>query len=273
MHAVLADKNFRDLGGLPLDGARRLRAGRLYRGEGPLRLSAVERAALGELGLATVCDLRSAAERARASFGWPRAVRQLELDLPNDFSGPEARGWERLAADPSAEGAVAAMCASYASMPAALLPRLAGLVAALGESGGAALVHCTAGKDRTGVLVALLLRWLGCPERDVEEDYLRSLRHGEALLAEARAGGSSDPWPGFPLAIDAVRALVGVDLRYLRAALAAVDDGWGSLARYFAAAGCSPPARERLLERLGAEARRAAPAGSRPEPRAPGERS
>lgn len=252
LHDALSIHNFRDLAGLPLS-AGTLRPRVLLRGEGPARLGTAQLAALQGLGIGAVCDLRAEAERQHAAFEWSAATRRIELNLPNDFADAQALGGRLLRGEPTLRGAVAAMCASYAAMPALLHAGLRELVAALQHGKGALLIHCTAGKDRTGVLVALLLQWLGCPAEAVQQDYLRSHHYGEALLRDVRPEQVSS-WLGIPLTPDMLRALVGVDLCYLQAALDAVHARWASIDRYFAAAGLGEDARRSTLARLCCEA-------------------
>jgi protein-tyrosine phosphatase len=149
------------------------------------------------------------------------------------------------------------MRAIYAAMPAALRAHWPSLVEALCDGQVPVLVHCTAGKDRTGVLLALLLMYLGASERVVLDDYLRSAYEGAAPHG-VRASASpiaallqSAPDPGM------IDALKGVDASYLAAALDVVHRDWRSLDDYFSSAGIAASQRTRLLEVL------AEPAGAR----------
>jgi protein-tyrosine phosphatase len=159
--------NLRDVGGYPAQGGT-IRWGVLFRSGGLQRLDDEGRAALLALGLRTVLDLREEAERV---------------------SGPDAVTGTGLAEVhvPVYQGATS----HVATLPA--LPTLeqlyllmledcaAGLVAAVRELArpGAlpGLVHCAAGKDRTGLVVALVLSALGVPDDVVAEDYGLTSRH------------------------------------------------------------------------------------------------
>lgn len=74
-----------------------------------------------------------------------------------------------------------------------LLVELVEEVAATASAGGASLVHCAAGKDRTGISVALLLRLLGVPRADVAADYMLTEHATAAIDARLRAPGSDHP--------------------------------------------------------------------------------
>lgn len=255
---LLASLNFRDLGGLPLAGGLRVKAGVLYRGPDPAPLGDAHCETLRKLGIRLVCDLRSEAERHDDMHVCDAPMQFLELDLPNDFADEASLGLRLLVRRPNAEGARMAMCASYAAMPARLRPHLPALLEALCAGSVPALVHCTAGKDRTGVLVALLLLFLGAPEGAVFEDYLRSPCDG--LPAQGNRPPTSPiasllrahPDPGI------VPALKGVDASYLSAALDAVGREWQSIDGYFASAGIGPTHRTKLLAIL-AESENARP--------------
>jgi protein-tyrosine phosphatase len=119
-------------------------------------------------------------------------------------------------------------------------------------SGGAPmLVHCSAGKDRTGFVIAMLLYSLEVPEELIREDYLASRHwpgavHHRASLA-ARLGRFM-PAEEIEAAVDTV-----IDVRdvYLDAALGALRRDFGSVERYLErAAGLDAARLERLRERL-----------------------
>jgi protein-tyrosine phosphatase len=236
MTVALSRLNFRDLGGLPAAGGV-LRQGALFRSEGPASFLQDHHAELEALGIRLICDLRTAVERDAAPHRWPHAARTLHLDLTNDLRSEANEGWAALRTDPSEAGALRAMTLNYVAMPAALHPQLAALADALLDAGLPALIHCTAGKDRTGVLIALLLRLLGASREAVLADYLRS----DVFAANLRLGGSiTDTFQktfGFAPSQATIDAMIGVNPAFLEAAFAAIDQHWGNLETYFESAG------------------------------------
>jgi protein-tyrosine phosphatase len=159
--------NFRDVGGLPASTGT-VRDGVLYRSDGLYRIGEEGRAMLTQLGVGIVIDLRDEQEAER---------------MPDDIDG---LGLEVLRL-PVFEGSGASQGAAGISLEA-LYDRIVTMhasvvVSALREisSAGdrAVLVHCTAGKDRTGVVVALSLLAVGVDREAVIEDYART----EANLA------------------------------------------------------------------------------------------
>lgn len=109
-----------------------------------------------------------------------------------------------------------------------------------------AVLFCTAGKDRTGILSALVLAALDLEATEIEADYAmtNAMLTGEARQSvwDVSAKLSTFGMPSGPI----VDALMAADPAYLRAALEAV----GSIADYFEALGLEPEIRDRLRDRL-----------------------
>jgi protein-tyrosine phosphatase len=250
MGEALSRLNFRDLGGLPGSDGLRLRAGLLYRGEGPASFAAEHLGELGALGFRLVCDLRSRAERERAPNSWAGGARLLDIDINSDLRDASAAGWLALKDAPGEDGAKAAMRDNYRAMPAALLPHLRGLFEAIAAGETPVLIHCTAGKDRTGVLVALLLLLLGVPAAEIERDYMRSAVFAETARLDASIAHGFREGLGFEPDRATIAAIVGAEPSYLNAALDGIDSKWGGIDAYFAAAGIDADMRAALRRAL-----------------------
>jgi protein-tyrosine phosphatase len=162
--------NVRDLGGYPLADGRTIAWRRLLRGDGLHGLTADDLAVLAPLGLATVIDLRRDDEVAeRGTFPTERLPVELvrlpvldttwmELDRP-DFSTAD---------DPE----VAFLCWAYEDMVTEGGPTFGAALSRLARPGALpAIFHCAAGKDRTGILAALLLTAIGVDDEVVAADY------------------------------------------------------------------------------------------------------
>jgi protein-tyrosine phosphatase len=233
----LSRLNFRDLGGLPAQGGRHVRFGVLYRSEGPASFAAEHREELAALDFKLVCDLRSAAERNAAPNDWSPTARLFNLDITNDLRSDTNEGWAALRHDPSEEAARTAMMMNYRAIPGALMRYLPALVGALTDGEVPALVHCTAGKDRTGVLVAVLLKLLGVRHEAILADYLRSDVFGKNLRFGGSIGDAFRHMFGFVPSDSTISAIIGVYPAFLDAALDAIDAKWGSIGAYAQAAG------------------------------------
>jgi protein-tyrosine phosphatase len=113
----------------------------------------------------------------------------------------------------------------------------------------ATLIHCTAGKDRTGFAVAMLLHAIGIDRDDVMADFLLSNACFETARQRFDTGGRLTAIEA--RAPGAVAALVGVRPDYLHAAERAIADTFGSIDNWLAqCAGLEGERRERLAERL-----------------------
>jgi protein tyrosine/serine phosphatase len=175
--------NFRDVGGYVGAGGRTVRWRRLFRSDTLSSLGEDDRDRFLSLGIRTVLDLRRAHEIARAGRvpAWDGiAYRNLAPDHPEWERTPYHDGLEpsRYLAD------------RYHDM---IEHGAAGLAEAIGviadESATPAVVHCMAGKDRTGVVCALTLALLGVSDADIDTDYTRSTPNNEQHVRWARANG------------------------------------------------------------------------------------
>jgi protein-tyrosine phosphatase len=242
---ALSQLNFRDLGGIPVDDGV-IRAGRVYRSVGPASFDDIHRAELKALDFRIVCDLRSTPEKTAAPNDWAGGAQLLEFDIIADLRAQAAGTWEVMRANPNIEGARQTMIGTYQVMPAALKPHMARFIGALAGGDAPMMVHCTAGKDRTGVLSALLLHYLGAPDEAIRRDYLLSERFSRSPGAGASVAKMFEKTLGFAPDAETLQAMIGVDPRYIDAALAVVDADWGSVEAYFEDAGVGEAERSRL---------------------------
>ena len=244
--------NFRNLGGLPAAGGRRIRPHALMRADRLAGLTDADWRALAGTGLATICDLRSEAERAEHPNRVPPqlAVRELQCDIRNDLRADPALA-RLLLDDPTARGAERVMIEIYRRLPAYMGDTLATLIDRLLSGGAPLLVHCSAGKDRTGFVIAILLHALEVPAELIRQDYLASRQWPGAVShrasLETRLGAFMAP-DELPNAIDTV-----LDVRevYLDAAMDMLHARFGSVLRYLeTAAGVDASRIDRLRNDL-----------------------
>jgi protein-tyrosine phosphatase len=248
MGQELAKLNFRDIGGLPTGDGSQVRSGVVFRSEGPASFLPIHQRELAALGVRLICDLRADAERLKSPNTWAPDARLLNIDIDSDVRVSPGHLLETLGSDRSVEALRRASKKNYAATARALRPRVRELVQAIVDGQTPALLHCTAGKDRTGVLVALLLEALGVPEEIVVADYLRSDVYAQNLRLQEGLPRQIEEVFGFLPDDDWIDVLIGVDEEFIRAALETVHSEWGTVEGYFAAAGVAADLMGRFRE-------------------------
>jgi protein-tyrosine phosphatase len=183
-HVRLAGtRNVRDVGGYPAGAGRRTRWRTLLRADALDRLPAASQAALHDLGVRQVIDVRWGHEvDARPSvFRGSSRVRYRNLPLMPDQAVPEG------------------IAATYRHMYDTRAAALASIAGALVEPDGLpAVIGCAAGVDRTGVTVGLLLSAVGVPSEVVAADYALSV---ESFAGDGFDSGLDD-WRGGSVTLD-----------------------------------------------------------------------
>ena len=229
--------NARDLGGLPTRDGRQTRWRSIIRSDYFNRLTEEGWQAVLDYGVRTVIDLRSAEEVARQPV-----VPILDGDRPLTYLH---RPLDRF--DPTV-GALIRQARSRGEVYGVILAYYADAVvdimrAIIQAPPNGIVIHCQAGKDRTGIVVALLLRLVGVPADLIAADYAESQARlwpiDEPIYAAMQAQGDTSFW-WRPTVTEAE----------MRAMLDHVDARYGGVEQYLLGAGLSPAELERLKSRL-----------------------
>ncbi len=183
--------NFRDLGGAPTVDGRSVHYGRLYRSDSLHRLTESECTQLCSLGIRTVLDLRRPYELARDG-----RIRETD-GLADSPLHPVHREWNPARYDP-ADGPARFLADRYLDMADEGAAGFGDALRLIADPRHAPVVmHCFAGKDRTGVLASLVLSLLGVPDPHIAADYALSERAQASvsaqILAEAVGRPRSEP--------------------------------------------------------------------------------
>ncbi|MFJ7154620.1 tyrosine-protein phosphatase [Streptomyces sp. NPDC101118] len=233
--------NVRDLGGTPLPGGRSVRPGLVLRSGQLDRLDLSADAAFAGLGVRTVLDFRTDAERADHPDRVPEGVRVLVGDVLADkvTSGemPAAAQLKHLLADPAvaerelgggrAERLFEQTYRSFVSSGSGQAAYRTLLTELADPEAGPLLFHCTAGKDRTGWAATVVLALLGADDETLMAEYLSvnpAVRQAFAPMIEGFTASGGNP--------EIALALIGVVPSYLGAALDEVATRYGSMEKY-----------------------------------------
>jgi protein-tyrosine phosphatase len=214
--------NFRDLGGYPTRVGRPVRWRRIFRSNHLGHLTDDDIVVLRGLGLKRVFDLRGSEER----LATPCRIDGITVhSLPIEPAiVAELKARLAIGKPLSAAETVNLMRDSYRDYVRRATPCFRRLFAHLAEDHAPLVIHCTAGKDRTGFAIALLLSLLGVSEDLILDDYLLTNRIYRMDPATAR----SIELP------DEVRAvLLSVDASFLAAAFDTIRSEFGDLETYF----------------------------------------
>lgn len=231
-----------------------IRPGVLLRTAALPGLTEAGRARLAELGVSDVVDLRSDSEADhQGGDAVPSGVTVHRLPITpggalagqvaGRGSDPEAMArFVELVHQPGwAAELMAEVYREIVTSPDAVV-QLGRALTVIADARGAVVVHCSAGKDRTGVVVALAALLAGADPDAVETDFLYSNHATAAQRAVVPSVPGVDPALLAPI--------LGVDAASLRGALETVTASHGSLAGFAAAAGLDDATRERLAARL-----------------------
>nr|WP_275588919.1 tyrosine-protein phosphatase [Croceicoccus hydrothermalis] len=242
-------RNFRDFGGYVGAGGRRVRRGMLYRANRLSKLTPGDIAMLDTLGIKAVFDLRARREREADVTLWtsqgvethhfrPGHKRRL-IDMAMDY--PASR-----------EGAAALMHDFYAELPFTMAHVFGEILSRIADGAVPCVIHCSAGKDRTGMAAALILAALGVSRDDIVADYTLTALARQDVSDQARAvqgdGSRSAFYERF--GADAVSVMMDAHPDYIGAAFDAITERHGSVAGYLDHLAIDENMRDRLRAAL-----------------------
>ncbi len=229
--------NFRDLGGYPTADGRTVRWRQLFRSDALHLLSADDVARLRDnLRIAEVIDLRSTAE-VRSDGRGPLAAEAIRFHHLPLFDGDTSAGDEH--------PEVFTLADRYFLLAEFAKEAIARVVVALAEAGGPAVYHCAAGKDRTGVISAVLLGLLGVKDEVIVADYAASQQNLDAIIDRLMASA------GYQAMLEALPPdTLHAQPETMITLLERVRSRYGSMRDYALAAGVPADSIRRLEERL-----------------------
>lgn len=245
-------KNFRDMGGYSTRDGRSVKWGHLFRSGHLSDMTDECGTELTARDIGTVIDFRSDREKERHPVRWPRSWAPDYHALP---IGGNAAAWvhdlfERIATSPfPADELREQFIMAFETIPVRNASGVKDYFDAIIDrtAPGAVLFHCTAGKDRTGITGALMLRALGVDEDQVMADFLMTNQAVDLDETSARLAGWLSSRANREIKQKDVFPLVGVEADFLHAADKAISAEFGSLEKYMTSVlGLTPPRLEKL---------------------------
>lgn len=220
--------NARDLGGFSANDGRCTRHGVFFRGDTTCELTERGRAELLADGVRTIVDLRNDAELGGAPNPFATVDGVTYLHRSFNEAGLEER-LQRIASPPE----------RYVTMIDANGTRIVAIFEALATAPPAILFHCHGGRDRTGIVAALLLGFAGVPAHEILDDF---------VLSDVRLGPRYRKWRETftPVEVERADRALGEARDSIAAALRRVEEGWGGSARYLLAHGMAEGRLEQL---------------------------
>jgi protein tyrosine/serine phosphatase len=221
-----------------------VRRGRVFRSDSLSRMSAADVAhVVDELGLVTVVDLRAGHEVETYGHGplEPAGVTVHHVPIA-DETRPERIERPADAPDPS----TLSLDQIYVLMLDRYAERFANVLRMLADDARHPIVfHCAAGKDRTGLVAALLLSLLGVDDETIAADYALTAEHIDELLERHRTQADASG-----AAVEVSDAFLAAEVQVMRNLLADLHARYGSAAEYLVANGLEPDAIAKLRASL-----------------------
>jgi protein-tyrosine phosphatase len=227
-------RNFRDFGGYPTRWGGQVARGALFRSAHFAEATDADVARIAALGVKLVCDLRRPEERAAQPSRWP-GEGQARVLYSEEGAKDEPPHMAFLKTGDLSPVAVAGyMRGMYREIP--FNPRyvslFSGFLRGLAEGESPAIVHCAAGKDRTGILCALTLLALETPEEAVIADFelTNQAVDLEERLPKMQKRFSDSVGKNVPR--ESILPLLGVEAGYLAASAEAITERCGGVGSY-----------------------------------------
>ncbi|MBD3917574.1 tyrosine-protein phosphatase [Paenibacillus sp. PR3] len=170
--------NFRDIGGLPVTDGRVMKTGIVYRSNEPHKLSLKDLDKFNGLNLKLICDLRTPNERKSRLPRFVESGKTMTVNVPfyqNDEDFTRFQIYRQIMSNIRTVDFYQIMKDFYRKVLFESTDQIRNVLTLLAEQEAApTLIHCASGKDRTGMIVAIVQLIAGVPRKEVVSDYLLS---------------------------------------------------------------------------------------------------
>ncbi|MYI14662.1 MAG: tyrosine-protein phosphatase, partial [Acidimicrobiaceae bacterium] len=231
--------NFRDLGGLPVVGGGSIRTGLVFRADRLCTLTDADLRRLEAANIRHVFDLRSEAEASEFPDRLPAGASYVRLPMTSDETFRTRTIYDRIVDGEIKSYGEPEMVAGYVRIMKNFGPSFVRIARQVGM-GDPVVIHCTAGKDRTGVASMLLLDLAGVAAEHVAADYALSSQRRPSLDRDHTEARSLRPMlQDLGLNPAEFAPLWEARPAVILATLQELHDQWGGAAGYLSAAGAS----------------------------------
>jgi protein tyrosine/serine phosphatase len=244
--------NFRDFGGYDAADGGRVKRGMLFRSAHFSEASEGDVERLNALGVRFIVDLRRTEERSFEPNRWPgEGARVFFSDEgPTSALPPHLQALIQSDLSPaSVESYMHSLYRDFAAQPRHI-QLYSDWFRELAAGEGAGVIHCAAGKDRTGLGCALTLHALGVDEEAIFADYEFTNQAVDVEARLPRIQARMEERLARKLDAASLRPMLTVDPAYLRTAFATIDDQYGSLDGYLEILGVGAREKQQLREQL-----------------------
>jgi protein-tyrosine phosphatase len=243
--------NFRDIGGWDALDNSRVIEGRIFRSGELSNLTEDDLKIVSQLNIGCVVDLRSEKEKEVHVSRLPDDLirEQHQANISADIRIDGKRIFDVLSECKHAEEAAEIMQKTFLLWPQACGPAVAFIARKLSVDDSPIVFHCTNGRDRTGVVAALLLAMLGASTESIVYDFMLT---NERIDVEKTISNSIKVYKQMGLQIDR-RTMELISLlrpQFIDALFAGIDEAYGCLSMYFDSIGVDSKMRNLLQERL-----------------------
>jgi len=226
--------NFRDLGGLRTAEGKTVKHNRLLRSAQPVKLSADDVEMLRTHNLKSIVDFRTTHETTTDPIDTIDGVSYNHIDImgKNGAQAADPNTWMKMLSQ-DLNAVELQFIETYKEFAVSESSREGYgefLRVCANLEDGAILFHCAAGKDRTGLAAAIILRLLGVSEDEIHSDYLKTMEFQEQIatphIEKAKVAGMTEKQ------LESMKVLMGVKKEFLSAALSIAVEQYGSFENY-----------------------------------------
>lgn len=244
--------NFRDIGGIKTMDGKTVRWGKVFRSDNLSKIKSREFDKFNDLNIKTVYDLRTDHEIEGKEDHLPAGVRYVHAPTVADNEGQIAQLRAKvIGGEINEEEARAQTLSFYKETVTVNLATLKPTLLQIVNSDEPVLYHCSAGKDRTGIVSALILSVLRVDRETIVKEYLLSNYYRRAktekLLRKAKMAKVIKP----KMDLKAIEVFMTVDESYIRAVFDVIDKEYGGIDKFIQnQLGIDDAMRERIVKRF-----------------------